>query len=220
MHLRAAQRGHVTWTTPEMSWEKPRLSSSLLSFNSYATQPLQWNFFEERRHWPLQWQQKWENKERKTWKKTISYKYTWHITINSQTDHQQSITITALNNYFYISDGIIRRFPIVLVYQNRLNTKATYLRRHLWATALVWARHVAYELRWSSIGRAIEKPLNRALQISFITAIHLEAVAPAAINNGSAGVIKRPWGGKVFHFYCTPIQKGQCCIWRKQNSLE
>lgn len=43
MHLRAAQRGHVTWTRPEMSWEKPRLSSLLLSFNSYATQPLHWN---------------------------------------------------------------------------------------------------------------------------------------------------------------------------------
>lgn len=59
------------------------------------------------------------------------------------------------------------------------------------------------------MGRAIEKPLNRALQISFITAIHLEAVAPAAINNGSAGVIKRPRGGKVFHFCCTPHSKGQ-----------
>lgn len=78
--------------------------------------------------------------EKKT--KNISYKYTLHLTINSQTDHQQSITITALNNYFY---GIIRRFPIALVCQNRPNTKATYLRRHLWAPALARARRVAYE---------------------------------------------------------------------------
>lgn len=40
MHLREAQRGHVTWTAPEMSWGKPRLSSSLPSFNGHATQPL------------------------------------------------------------------------------------------------------------------------------------------------------------------------------------
>lgn len=34
--------------------------------------------------------------------------------------------------------------------------------------------------------------LNRAIKISFITAIYLEAVVLAAINGGSAGVRKRP----------------------------